>query len=241
MSEFIVKTDYFEGPFDLLLFLVKKHEMEIEKIELSIIISDYLEYLKSRESINVDREVDFLEVASTLILLKSKALIPSLDESDEISDETELLYQLEEFAKIRNAVIYLFKKGEEGIKNIPVRVVISEGEVEYELKPVTLYTLSKAFFYLLKTQKIIKRKGILEKKYELKDKIDEIMNKLKNRDSISFFEIFHRVESLEEAFFVFFALLELIKRKKIIAFQREPFSDIIIFKRRKRKHERVFN
>ena len=240
MDDFIITTEYFEGPFDLLLFLVKRQELEIEEISLTKIIKDYLLFLKSRESINLDREADFIAVAATLILLKSKAILPyskSEEEENQQEEEYNILDQLKEFEKVKHLMEILEKNYREESKSMKVSFPY-EGEREFEIYPVSTFLLAETFFKLIKVRERDENFKLKERKYNLREVMDNISKIVRKEKFLNFNRYFESFDSIEDAFFSFFALLELIKRRKVIAVQETFFRDILVFPARGKRDER---
>ncbi len=240
MDDFIITTEYFEGPFDLLLFLVKRQELEIEEISLTKIIKDYLLFLKSRESINLDREADFIAVAATLILLKSKAILPyskSEEEENQQEEEYNILDQLKEFEKVKHLMEILEKNYREESKSMKVSFPY-EGEREFEIYPVSTFLLAETFFKLIKVRERDENFKLKERKYNLREVMDNISKIVRKEKFLNFNRYFESFDSIEDAFFSFFALLELIKRRKVIAVQETFFGDILVFPARGKRDER---
>ncbi len=240
MDDFIITTEYFEGPFDLLLFLVKRQELEIEEISLTKIIKDYLLFLKSRESINLDREADFIAVAATLILLKSKAILPyskSEEEENQQEEEYNILDQLKEFEKVKHLMEILEKNYREESKSMKVSFPY-EGEREFEIYPVSTFLLAETFFKLIKVRERDENFKLKERKYNLREVMDNITKIVRKEKFLNFNRYFESFDSIEDAFFSFFALLELIKRRKVIAVQETFFGDILVFPARGKRDER---
>jgi len=240
MDSFIITTEYFEGPFDLLLFLVKRQELEIEEISLTKIIKDYLLFLKSRESINLDREADFIAVAATLILLKSKAILPytkSEEEESQQEEEFNILDQLKQFEKVKNIMRILEKNYREESKAMKVNFPY-EGEKEFEIYPVSTFLLAETFFKLIKVRERDESFRLKERKFNLKEVMDNIVKLVRKEKFLNFNRYFESFDNIDDAFFSFFALLELIKRRKVIAVQETFFGDILVFPARAKIDER---
>ncbi len=240
-DEFVISTEYFEGPFDLLLFLVKRQELEIEEISLTKIIGDYLSFLKSRESINLDREADFIAVAATLILLKSKAILPytkTEEEEEQRQDEFNILDQLKQFERVKEIMKILENNYREETKGLKVNFPYT-GEREYEIYPVSTFLLAETFFKLIKVRERDENFKLKERKYNLKEVMDSILKIVRKERFLNFNKYFESFDSIDDAFFSFFALLELIKRRKVIAVQETFFGDILVFPARMKEEERA--
>jgi len=228
---YLIKTSYFEGPFDLLLFLVKKQEVEIENVNITQIITDYLKYLMKRTLINLDREIDFISVAASLIFLKSKSVLPYQKEEDEesekVREEYTILDQLKEYEHIKHLMEILEENYLEENKKVDVNVPYSKKK-EYELYPVSTFLLAEYFFKLMKRMEK-EEYSLEERKFDLKSLINSLLQKIKKLKFLDFTDYFENMTNFQKAFFSFFALLELVRRGEIIAMQEKPFGKILVF------------
>ena len=231
-EEYIVKTENYEGPFDLLLFLVKKQELEIRELSLSEILREYLRILALKERINIDREADFLEVAASLIYLKSKALLPVQKADEEGEDlpreELSLVEQLQHFEVITKVRELLVERIREEGRRFPVRLPLEE-EPEVEVYPVSLFLLAKSFFQLLRDQEEEAPYRPTQRKAELVQLVKELNDLVKRTSCLDFTEHFLAINETELAFFTFFALLELVRKHKVVALQESCFGKILLF------------
>jgi segregation and condensation protein A len=239
-NEFIIKTGYFEGPFDLLLYLVKKQEVEIKDINISIIIYDYLNYLKNKEFINLDREADFITIAATLIFLKSRAVLPATKEDEEIESpynkDFEILDKLKDFEHIKKIMEILENNYREERISLKAKIDYDD-EKEFEVYPVSIYLLSETFFKLLKRREEKEAFRLKERGVNLKDFLPSFLSVIRKNSFLDFTDYFYNCKDYEQAFISFFALLELVKRRKIIAIQETAFGKILLFPKRRKKTE----
>jgi segregation and condensation protein A len=229
-----VHTDYFEGPLDLLLHLIRKNKMNIMDIRISEITSEYLYYLENERGLNPSREGDFLMTAATLIYIKSRSLLPRPDTMDEDSPEAELLHSLIEYDKIQK-ISKLLRELEQNELLLWRREAISEhfDHKEFEIQEVSTFQLAEVFLNLVKKQEREKFLYIESKEYSLVEKQDEILKILGEEGFLNFLEYLERLDSIEEILVSFFALLELIKQRIIIAVQKRLFDSISVWKNAK--------
>ena len=229
-----VKLDVFEGPLDLLLHLIKDAKLDIQTIKLSEITGQYLEYINSMDLINMENAAEFLEVAATLIEIKSKKLLPREEEpvEDEEDPETLLKRRLEEYK--------LFKDASEALKEIEdvnkfYKAPNKEaGDYRIVLKQMNIENLIKAFSTLLvKAQSSDPEKNertIERDRFTVEEKIFEIKSLLLNVDKLNFNSLVSDDFSRSEIINLFLALLELLKRQYITVEQNEIYGDIEIFR-----------
>ncbi|MBN1272822.1 MAG: segregation/condensation protein A [Candidatus Aminicenantes bacterium] len=230
-----VKLDVFEGPLDLLLFLIKKKKIDIHDIPIAVITREYLKYLDRKDQINLDREGEFLLIAALLIHIKSQMLLPREKDSREDEDDPRriLIDSLIEHQKIK-AVSGLLKDKEEEESQRWKRSFtppLSSPE-EVELAEVSLFDLAQSFFTLMKRREQENIKLIKEKEYSLDEKMKEILDELKAKDFLDFFVYFEQQESLEEALLAFFSILVLIKNRIVVAIQEHLFHTIKVWLRK---------
>ena len=233
-NSYKVKLDVFEGPLDLLLHLIKDSKLDIQTVKLSDITGQYLDYISTLDLINLENAADFLEVAATLIEIKSKKLLPRVEEvvEDEEDPETLLKRRLEEYK--------LFKDASERLKEIEdvnkfYKLPNKEaGDYRIVLKQMNIENLIKAFSTLLvKTQEtsVTNNERIMEReRFTVEEKIFEIKSLLLTTDKLSFNALISDDFSRTEIINLFLALLELLKRQYITVDQSEIYGDINIYR-----------
>ena len=221
-SHYQVKLEVFQGPLDLLLFLIRKKKIDIHDIPMATITREYLDYLNQKDKINLDREAEFLLVAALLIYIKSQMLLPREKPLEEEKDP-------------RQAASGLLKEKEEKEmqrwKRTALPAVVSEDEMEYT--EVSLFDLAESFFSLMKRKETAEIKTIKGQEYSLEEKMKEILDHLEEEDFLDFLDYFNRQESFEEALVAFLSLLELIKSRIVIAVQETHFRPIKVWMRKK--------
>lgn len=230
-----VHLEVFQGPLDLLLFLIKKKKIDIQDIPIATITKEYLQYLDRKEKINLEREAEFLLMAALLIYIKSQMLLPREKISDEDEDPRQILVdRLLEYQKIQAACTILREKEQEEQKkwkrtaHPPL-----DDEPEIELTEVSLYDLAEAFFTIMKKKESEDTKIIKGKEVSIEKKMNEILDYLKENSFLDFLDYFDRQKTTEEALVSFFCLLELIKAKIVIAIQERLFHSIKVWLRKK--------
>ena len=233
-----VKLDSFEGPLDLLLHLIKKHEIDIYDIPISLISEQYNQYLETLKELNLDIVGDYLRMAAELGYIKSRMLLPKqvVEEDDELEDpREELVKRLIEYQRYKDASYQLFSLDLLG-RDIYARKFdeLSDMDLKEFQEPlrVDLWTLIDAF------KTVIQRKSaqmedetdiIVETDFmTVEDKIEEILQRIEEYNSFSFSDLFELSLSKMSLILTFMALLELVKQQVVTVFQENQFDDIKI-------------
>lgn len=229
-----VRLDVFEGPLDLLLFLIRKKKIDIHDIPIAAITRNYLEYLDRKTEINLDREAEFLFVAALLIYIKSQMLLPRETDLAEHEDpRLVLVNRLLEYQKIKAACSLLREREDVQIlqwkRNFipPLR-----GESELEPVELSLFELSESFFLMMKRRSADETRTIRGRDVSIEGKMKELVGLLRERHMIDFLEYFEANASLEEALVSFFCILELVKSRVAVAVQDELFQTIRVWLRK---------
>lgn len=242
-----IKTNDFEGPFDLLLHLIKKNQMSIYDVKIFEITNQYLNYLKSMKEMDLEITSEFIVVAATLIEIKSKHLLPKIKHEDEEEDNEKILIEkLILYKKIKGVSVYFKDKylntGEVyGKKAEIIEEKINNDEL---LKNITLLDLYNIYNNLLeiysnKQNKInVIQKKIYIDKYRVEDKIKYIERRINEENINDFNELIIESECKMETIVTFLALLEMIKQRMIKVYQADNFGSIIIERREDHEEKR---
>lgn len=235
-----IKLDIFEGPLDLLLHLIKKAEVDIYDIPVSEIAEQYIVYLKNMEELDLEIASEFLVMASTLLEIKSKMLLPRKKSEDEAAaDEDprkELVEKLVEYKKYKEFAGWLRDIERDNVIYFKPPEIVDDIEENSEVffKNITLENLMVAFKRVVSSyeNRFNKRAEIPQDidydKYRIEDKMEFIEGLLVKKKAIYFSDLFECAESKMEIVVIFLALLELVKLKRIAAVQYENFGDIMI-------------
>lgn len=226
----------FEGPLDLLLHLIKTSEVDIYDIEIEKITEQYLDFIESMENMNLDIASEYLVMASELIELKSRLLLPSnndLGEDEYEEDPREnLINRLLEYKKYKD-MIDTFKELEEERKDIFTKEPINLSDYsDIETKnngDITLEDLMNALNNFLKRkeeERPIQTK-ITKKELSVKDRTIEIRNILKEKRRVSFFDLFE-IKTREYVVVTFLSILEMAKRGELSIIQENNFNEILV-------------
>lgn len=225
-----VKLEVFEGPLDLLLFLIRKKKLDIHEIPMAVITAEYLMYLENKEQINLEREAEFLVIASLLIHIKSQMLLPRERAAVEGEEDPRqaLVDRLLDHQKIKAACEILRYREQDQMKtwqrSFPPP--LSPEDHELDFMEVSLFDLAEVFYSLMKRQDRENIQVIKGRDFSVKQKREEILGVLRSEGFLDFTGYFTRMPSLEEALFSFICLLELIKTRVVVALQETLFSPI---------------
>ena len=239
-KNYAIKIDNFEGPIDLLLYLIEKNKMKIEEINLTEITDQYIEYLNEMEKMNLEIASEFLVMASTLLYLKSKNLLPKQEEAEEELTEEELIKRIIEYKKYKT-ISQVFKenyaenskrifKSQEDIK-LPKQVL--EEKYSNEIIPeIYKKLLEKTSVRINKNAKNIEKIALVEN-YTVGDKVKEMFRVLIKQKKFIFNKLFSlKSRDKQEVVTAFSGLLELSRRDKVETKQEELFGDIYVEKRK---------
>ncbi len=233
--DYEVKLDIFEGPLDLLLYLIKKNELDIYNIPIALITKQYLEYIDILKTLNLDLAGEYLVLAATLVHIKSKLLLPETpEEGEEESDpRQELVQQLLEYQAFKNASQSL------QAREVLERDVFIRGAAPAETPPadydnqawleIGLFELVDAFRQVLSNLGQPELMKIDLDRTSLADRINEIMDRLRERQSLTFTELLNGQRERRLVIYTLLALLELVKQRMIRICQSGPFGVIRLF------------
>jgi segregation and condensation protein A len=239
MADYKVKFEVFEGPLDLLLYLIKKEEVDIYEVNLTKLATQFIEYIEVMRLLDLEIAGEFLVMASTLMYIKSRELLPKeqqvqAEEEEEGEDPRwELIRQLVEYKKFKDAAAQLQSR-EVDQENIFPRVPVKPDFAPQATptKPeVTLFDLLNAVNAVLK--RVAQRpdtRDIFEDKWTVSEKIEQMVKWIAEKPVLRFSELFSQATSRSEVVCTFLALLELIRMKQFVCAQTEDFGEIQITK-----------
>lgn len=234
-EKYIVTIDNFDGPLDLLLHLIKEEDIDIYDIKIEDITKQYLNYIKKMKELNLEIASEYLVMASELIEMKSKMLLPKKKEQDEDNYEEDpreiLIERLLAYKKYKE-VTNNFKDLELSRKLILTKEpenLSYYAKEEEKKEELGINDLIEAFNAILKRKELdspLKTK-ITKKELSVTEKVSKIKNILKQKKKINFEEIFE-VSTKEEVIISFLSILEMVKKDEIILIQDKNFSNIVI-------------
>lgn len=234
MQDYEVKLDIFEGPLDLLLYLINKNEIDIYDIPVALITEQYLQYMEVLRTLNLDLAGEYLILASTLIHVKSRMLLPDPAPGEEEEDDPrhELVQQLLAYKAYKEAALIL-----DGRPQLE-RDIFTRGKVatpkeaslsDEILVEASLFDLVAAFQRVVDNIRLAPGMEIESEKVSMVEKIQEIMGRLQQETSLTFSDLMAGQNSRRQLLYTFLAILELVKMNKIRAYQSTPFGSIRLF------------
>src|SRR5262249_16533626 len=231
--EYQVDLAIFRGPLDLLLYLVKRDEVDICDIPIAKITEQFLEYLQVIEMLDVELAGDFLVTAATLVEIKSKMLLPRPEELAEEEDDprTELVRQLLEYKKFKEAAALLESQAEQQSYRLPRQPLAGASGpslAEQPLHQVELWDLVSAFGRLMRETLALQPQQIVVDQTPIQVYMDMILERLAWEQCVSFATLFTPPYQRSRLVGIFLAVLELIKEQSVIAEQAGVFGEIVI-------------
>lgn len=237
LENYPIKVGGFEGPLDLLLFLIRKHELDIHDIPIVMIAEQYLEYLELMQQLDLDVAGEFLLMAATLIHIKSRMLLPRPDPTQDESEEDPreaLMRRLLEHQRFKAAAELLHERetlrsAQWGRPDDRIAEIAGE-EYEPELE-VDLFSLLTAFRAVVERAKQRPAMSLPAEQIPIETRIQQLIARLSETDACGFEDLFADVSSRSGIITTFLALLEMIRLKLVRVFQSGPFGPIRIYKR----------
>lgn len=224
-----VKTDKFEGPMDLLLELIEKEKLNITELSLAHVADQYLEYIRNEKGIKLENLAEFLSVASKLILIKSRALLPLLQFDEEEEEEIkDLAKQLELYKKFKEASIIIGKISDAGKISYVRPSFVGVQTIFYPPEDINIFDFRKYFQLVLQEIPILEKleEEIVREVITLEEKINDLQNTLRQRVEMSFAELTHGATDKIDIILSFLAMLEMVKQRIIEVEQSELFQEI---------------
>lgn len=231
-----VSLPMFEGPLDLLLHLVKKHELDILNIPIAFITERYVAYIKLLDELNIDVASEYLLMAATLVHIKSRMLLPNApsDDTDETLDETDLDPRAELVRRLLEYQKYKLAAEQLGARNVLGRDIFPRGSSEEVasgqpgLEAVSMFKLLDAFQQVLERTQKTKEHHIDFERFSITEKISELVDRLNVEKRLVFHEIFTPDSSRAELIITFLAILEMTRLRLTRLIQDGPLEPIYI-------------
>jgi segregation and condensation protein A len=231
-----VKTEIFEGPFDLLLFLIRKHEIDIYDIPIHDITNQFLEYVEIMKILDLEVAGEFIEMVATLMSIKARMLLPKPvfgDDENAEDPRTELVQRLLEYKKFKEAASEMYEFEDHRRKMYSRKFFLRPEEEqptsnEEYLQNVTLFDLLLAFKKALDNMPKVTYHEVKKIEVTIEEQTDYILNTLESRSKILFSELIVKFKDKIIVIVTFLALLELIKLRKIMVKQSRVFEEISI-------------
>lgn len=243
MEQYTIKMENFEGPLDLLCHLIDKNKMDICEIKICEITDQYLAYLNEMKQMNLDVTSEFIVMASRLIYLKSKSLLPSIVEDEE--EEIDLVQMLIEYKKYKEYTFTLKERIETyGGKfyKLPDKLDLPKEKLDENFEPTLIPEIYNNFVTKEIEKKNVNADNInriaVSEKVTIKSKIREILKELWKKPNFVFNKLFSiKKRSKVEVVTAFLSLLELSKMSRISVTQDSLFGDINVVKLKKSRGE----
>ena len=227
----------FEGPLDLLLYLIKRDKIDIHDIPIAPITKSYMEYLELMQQLNLDVAGEFMVMAATLIHIKSKMLVPveptEAAGDEEVEDPREALVQrLLELQRYKEAAGILHQQAQirSATWTRPDTVLPRFDDSGEEMLEAGLYDLISAFRELLDRRKVLLAHEVEADGKSIEERMSELLELIKEGQSLEFLELFAALETKQDMIVTFLALLELIRLKRVKVYQRGIYGAIRVFR-----------
>ena len=237
MADYKVQFEVFEGPLDLLLYLIKKEEVDIYEVNLTQLATQFIEYVEVMRMLDLEVAGEFLVMASTLMYIKSRELLPKDQQVQNAEEEEgedprwELIRQLIEYKKFKDAAAQLQAREwsqENSFPRQPIRLEMA-GPAAAPRAEASIFDLINA------VTEVLKRLGqredlreIFEDKWSVSEKIEFLLGLIAEKGAVKFSELFSGAASRTEVVCTFLALLELIRLKQLVCMQSADFGEIEI-------------
>ncbi len=227
----------FEGPLDLLLYLIRREKIDIHDIPIAPITRQYMEYLEVMKELNLDVAGEFMVMAATLIHIKSKMLVPIEPTEAEGDEEQEdprdaLVRRLLEFQRYKEAAGILHQQAQIRAAQWtrPETVLPKFDDAGEEMVEAGLFDLISAFKELLDRRKVLLAHEVEDEGKSIEQRIAELLELIKEGESLEFLELFQSQNTKQDMIVTFLALLELIRLKQVKVYQRGIFGAIRVFR-----------
>ncbi len=226
-----IRLDIFEGPLDLLIYLVKREHLNIYDIPIVKVIDQYLQFLELMKLLDINIASEYLVMAANLINIKSKMLLPQEPEAQEPEEDPreELMRRLLEYEKFKEAAEFLKNKETERLKYFK-RASSGELQGSEVYIEASIFDLISAFKTALKEVPKDIFFEVVKDQFTVEEKIHNLLHLLLEKEKISLNELFSAAKNKLEIVVIFLAILELIKLKEIVAVQEELFGQILILR-----------
>lgn len=240
-NKYSIKLDNFQGPLDLLCTLIEKNKMNIYDINLNEITDQYISYINKMEELNLEVTSEFLTMASTLLYIKSKKLLPNKQEDDDEITEEELIRRIVEYKKYKDIQAKLmqnFKAYSNRIFKLPENINLPQQSIEFLYDSSTIPEIYSAVI-VKNEEKINKNAKNIEKiaitdNFTVASKLKDMFRELIRNKKFVFNKLFSiKKHSKNEVVTAFSGLLELSRRSKVETIQEELFGDINVKKKQK--------
>ena len=231
-----IKLKDFEGPLDLLLHLVSKYQMDIYDVPITEVIEQYLDYISTLQAMRLEVAGEYMVMASQLMLIKSRKLLPKVAEVTDLEDalEQDLLSQIEEYRKFKLLGEQLEVKHQERAQyysKAPTELIYEDAELVHDKTTIDLFLAFSNLISKKKEEFSQNHTTILRDEYKIEDMLVIVREALVEGQQLRLQDLFKETKDLQEVITLFLATLELIKTQEILLIQKESFGDIYLLKK----------
>ena len=231
-----IKLKDFEGPLDLLLHLVSKYQMDIYDVPITEVIEQYLAYISTLQAMRLEVAGEYMVMASQLMLIKSRKLLPKVAEVTDLEDDLEqdLLSQIEEYRKFKLLGEQLEVKHQERAQyysKAPTELIYEDVELVHDKTTIDLFLAFSNLLSKKKEEFSQNHTTILRDEYKIEDMMVIVREALVEGQQLRLQDLFKETKDLQEVITLFLATLELIKTQEILLIQKESFGDIYLLKK----------
>ena len=231
-----IKLKDFEGPLDLLLHLVSKYQMDIYDVPITEVIEQYLAYISTLQAMRLEVAGEYMVMASQLMLIKSRKLLPKVAEVTDLEDDLEqdLLSQIEEYRKFKLLGEQLEVKHQERAQyysKAPTELIYEDAELVHDKTTIDLFLAFSTLLTKKKEEFSQSHTTILRDEYKIEDMMVIVREALVESEQLCLQDLFKETKDLQEVITLFLATLELIKTQEILLIQKESFGDIYLIKK----------
>ena len=231
-----IKLKDFEGPLDLLLHLVSKYQMDIYDVPITEVIEQYLAYISTLQAMRLEVAGEYMVMASQLMLIKSRKLLPKVAEVTDLEDDLEqdLLSQIEEYRKFKLLGEQLEVKHQERAQyysKAPTELIYEDAELVHDKTTIDLFLAFSNLLSKKKEEFSQSHTTILRDEYKIEDMMVIVREALVEGRQLCLQDLFKETKDLQEVITLFLATLELIKTQEILLIQKESFGDIYLMKK----------
>ena len=231
-----IKLKDFEGPLDLLLHLVSKYQMDIYDVPITEVIEQYLAYISTLQAMRLEVAGEYMVMASQLMLIKSRKLLPKVAEVSDLEDDLEqdLLSQIEEYRKFKLLGEQLEVKHQERAQyysKAPTELIYEDAELVHDKTTIDLFLAFSNLLSKKKEEFSQNHTTILRDEYKIEDMMVIVREALVEGQQLRLQDLFKETKDLQEVITLFLATLELIKTQEILLIQKESFGDIYLLKK----------
>ena len=231
-----IKLKDFEGPLDLLLYLVSKYQMDIYDVPITEVIEQYLAYVSTLQAMRLEVAGEYMVMASQLMLIKSRKLLPKVAELTDLEDDLEqdLLSQIEEYRKFKLLGEQLEAKHHDRAQyysKAPTELIYEDAELVHDKTTIDLFLAFSTLLTKKKEEFSKSHTTILRDEYKIEDMMVIVREALVESEQLCLQDLFKETKDLQEVITLFLATLELIKTQEILLIQKESFGDIYLMKK----------